>query len=173
VATTEKNNNKLHPNFLTGFVDGEGCFSVSIYKNNKLKTGWTVSPEFSIHLHGRDTKLLHLIQSYFGAGTIRSTKSDGSILFSVKSLKHITNIIIPHFDKYPLLTQKRADFLLFKMVIELINKKEHLTTEGLYTIVGIRAAMNLGLTKELMKSFPNIMPVNRPVVEAIKLQDSN
>jgi hypothetical protein len=118
-------------------------------------------------LHDRDIKLLSLIQSFFGAGTIRSTKSDGSILFSVKSLPDITNKIIPHFEKYPLLTQKRADFLLFKRIIELMNKKEHLTTEGLHKIVGIRAAMNKGLTDLLIKSFPSILPVQRPPMEGL------
>ena len=134
-----------------------------------VKTGWTVSPEFTIHLHGRDIKLLFLIQSQFGSGTIRRTKSDESILFSVKSLADITNKIIPHFDKYPLLTQKRADFLLFKRVIELMNKKEHLTTVGLHEIVSIRAAMNNGLTELLIKSFPSITPVQRPLVEELEI----
>ena len=119
----------LHPDLVTGFTDGEGCFRISIYKNNKLKTGW-VSPEFTIHLHGRDIKLLSLIQAQFGAGTIRRTKSDGSILFSVKSLPDIINKIIPHFDKYLLLSQKRADFLFFKQAIELMKKKSTLLLKG-------------------------------------------
>jgi hypothetical protein len=76
------------------------------------------------------------------------------------------SVIIAHFDKYPLLTQKLANegaarayvlffsfkrkmrrgekspaqnFLLFKRVIELMNRKEHLTTGGLRKIVGIKA----------------------------------
>jgi hypothetical protein len=47
--------------------------------------------------------------------------------------------------KYPLLTQKRADFELFKLVAEMVYRKEHLTMEGQHKIVSIRAAINNGL----------------------------
>lgn len=76
-----------------------------------------------------------------------------------------------HFIKYPLLTQKRVDFLLFKSVVELINRKEHLTTEGLHKIVSIRASINNGLSEELTRAFPNIIPVDLPTVEATENPD--
>lgn len=72
-------------------------------------------------------------------------------------------MIIPHFLKYPLLTQKGQDFVLFKLAVELINQKQHLTIEGLRKIVSIRASMNNGLTETLLEGFPNITPVERPV----------
>jgi len=49
-------------------------------------------------------------------------------------------------EKYPLLTQKAADFLLFKKAVELVNNKAHLTVEGVKEIVNIKASMNLGLS---------------------------
>jgi hypothetical protein len=146
---------------------------IRIGKNSKLQAGWVVSPEFAIHLHGKDIKLLSLIQSHFGSGTIRITKSDGSILFSVRSLADITNKIIPHFDKYPLITQKRADFLLLKSVVELINRKEHLTEDGLRKIIGIKASINRGLSEKLKIDFPNVTPISRPLVEDQKIKDPN
>jgi hypothetical protein len=94
----------------------------------------------------------------------------------VKSLKDLNNIIIPHFvfkDKYPLLTQKRADFQLFKMAIELINNKKHLTKEGLNQILSIKASINKGLSPVLMESFPDIIPVERPYVEGPENIDPN
>jgi hypothetical protein len=48
--------------------------------------------------------------------------------------------------------------------VDLINKKEHLTTEGLLKIISIRASMNRGLTEVLNKAFPEITPVARPLV---------
>lgn len=51
-----KNTFYLNPNYITGFVDGEGCFSISIFKDNR--TGWAVKPIFSISLHNKDVKLL-------------------------------------------------------------------------------------------------------------------
>lgn len=35
----------INPLWLTGFIDGEGSFHISIYKN-KNKVGWAVKPEF-------------------------------------------------------------------------------------------------------------------------------
>jgi hypothetical protein len=67
----------------------------------------------------------------------------------------LTNVIIPPFDKNPLISQKRADFLLFKSVVELMSRKEHQTLEGIIKIVSIRSSLNLGLTPTLNEAFPN------------------
>lgn len=74
-------------------------------------------------------------------------------------------IIISHFERFGLITQKRADFELFKKVFFLIQNKEHLTMEGLEKIVAIRAVLNLGLTDKLKAAFPHIVPVRRPSVQ--------
>ena len=50
---------------------------------------------------------------------------------SINDLK----VILNHFDKYLLITQKLADYELFKQAILLIQNKEHLTDEGLRKIV--------------------------------------
>jgi hypothetical protein len=129
-----------------------------------LRQGWQVQSVFQIHLHINDLALLKLIQSFFGVGKIRISKKGDSAIFVVESLADIKKAIIPHFDKYPLLTKKKADFLLFKLAIKLISLKEHLTIEGLQKIVNIRASMNLGLSEELTKAFPNTNPIDRPNV---------
>jgi hypothetical protein len=79
-------------------------------------------------------------------------------------IKDLTNVIIPFFDNYPLISQKRADFLLFKMIIELMNEGAHLTTEGLTKIVSLKASMNNGLSDKLKTQFTNIIPVDRSAV---------
>ena len=92
------------------------------------------------------------------------TKHGGtSLQYTVKSLKDL-NIIIDHFDKYPLISQKWADYELFKLAVSLIKNKEHLTREGLNKILSIKASMNLGLSEELKLSFPNIVPKPRPLL---------
>ena len=70
-----------------------------------------MSPEFRIDLHSRDLFLIRKIQSFFGVGTINQYESKNSVVYSVQSLRDIINVIIPHFDKYPLITQKKADYL--------------------------------------------------------------
>lgn len=159
----------LDGNFVTGFADAESSFIILISQDKNYKLGWTVKPRFAINLHSIDLPLLELIKSYFGnVGNI--SKSKHSAQFRVASLKDLTNIIIPHFDKYPLLTQKKADFLLFKKAINIINGKEHLTKEGLEKLVALKGSLNLGLTTELIEAFPNITLVERPVVSNAFIQ---
>jgi len=131
-----------------------------------LDTKWSIEPSFTITLHKRDLLLLNLIQATFGVGRVLEKNKDVS--YTVWSIKDITNVIIPHFDKYPLLTQKRVDFLLFKSIVELINRKEHLTEEGLIKIVNIKASLNNGLSDKLKTIFPNAVPVPRvPITEPL------
>jgi hypothetical protein len=122
-------------------------------------------------LHQKDRALLESIQNNFnGVGYINKERKD-TIQYRVASVKDLS-IIMDHFDKYPLYTQKQADFILFKTIVELINNKEHLTTEGLDKIVNLRASMNKGLSASLKTAFPNTLPVLRPVVYP-QIQDPN
>lgn len=105
------------------------------------------------------------IHSYFKVGNIKNDTKNNAIVYYVNSFQDLTNVIIPHFEKYPLITKKYADFLLFKQVIDFINKGEHLTIEGLNKIISIKASMNNGLSSKLKESFPGIIPVVRPLVE--------
>lgn len=151
--------------FVTGFTDAEGSFIVKLSKA-KNKRGWSVQLQFTIGLHTKDTVLLQLIRLFLGdAGTVRKDRLRDVYYFSVTSLKHILTKIIPHFDAYPLITQKQAHFLLFKQVAYKINKGEHLTKTGLNEIINLRASINRGLTPGLKKCFPLSTPVIRPSVE--------
>jgi len=94
-------------------------------------------------------------------------------MYSVQSLKDLTNVIIPHFMEYSLLTKKRADFELFKQVLDIMVRKEHLTIEGLQKVLPIKASINLGLPEVLSKVFPNIVPEPRPNVESPSSIDPN
>lgn len=159
------------PWWTTGFVDAEGCFRISIRKNKKLKTDWSVSLIFQIGLHDRDQTVLELIKSSLGVGKIYKHSKD-MIQLRVESVNDLL-VIINHFNKYPLITQKRADFELFKQAYELIQNKEHLTVEGLNKLVAIKAPLNWGLPDNLIGAFPNIKLVPRPLVLNQSIPDSN
>ena len=79
-------------------------------------------------------------------------------------LKEIIELI-KFFDKYPLITRKKGDYLLFKQIISIIQLKEHLTTKGLQRIINLKATLNFGLSKELQLMFPETIPVARPLRE--------
>ena len=83
----------------------------------------------------------------------------------VVNIKEIIDIVIPHFDKFSLQTKKKADFELFKKIVELVHRKEHLTLNGLQKIVNLKASLNFGLSEYLKAIFPNTVPVSRPLVK--------
>ena len=147
--------------FVTGFVDAEGCFCISVRKKS---SSWYCEPKFEISLHKNDLEVLQRIQAHFeGKGSIIKHGKE-SFLYVITSTKEIFDVVIPHFDKYPLKTQKLADYLLFREAVELIRNKKHLTDEGLRKIVGLKASLNLGLSDELKTAFPDTMVVSRPLV---------
>ena len=111
---------------------------------------------FSIELHDKDTALLKNIQATLGVGKIYSPRTYTK-QYKVTSVKDL-QVVINHLDDYPLITKKRSDYELFKLAINLIENKEHLTPEGLEKLVSIRASMNLGLTSDLKFAYPNITP---------------
>jgi len=86
------------------------------------------------------------------------------VVYSVQSIKDILNVIIPHFDNYPLITQKKADYLLFREAINLLTLKVQSDLNGIYQILEKKAAMNNGLSDILKNSFPNIIPAVRPLI---------
>nr|YP_010608724.1 hypothetical protein PNX16_mgp047 [Drechslerella dactyloides]WAN89804.1 hypothetical protein [Drechslerella dactyloides] len=174
VAIDSKVDNPLlNPYFLTGFVDGESCFQVQINSSKTTKTGLTVQAKFLIGINKKDLVILELIKSYFkGIGNIWKQGND-SVLYNVTSLHDLTNVIIPHFDKYTLITQKKGDFILFKEIVDLINRKEHLTLEGIQKILAIKASMNWGLSDQLAKKFPKVNPISRPLIVGQSIKDPN
>lgn len=89
----------------------------------------------------------------------------------MNSYKDLINVIVPFFEKNTLLTQKKADFLLFTKIVDLMGRKEHLTKKGLEQIVNFRASMNNGLTKNLKVVFPDANPSPRPKIQLPKSFD--
>jgi len=171
--STFNTESKLNPWFISGLIDGEGCFTVQISRNKTINSGFKVEAIFRIELHSRDLALLLELQRYFGFGSIIKYKTRTLVKYSVSSIKELNCGIIPHFTKYPLLTQKAADFILFKQIVELMNSKAHLTIEGLNQIINIKASMNLGLPEDLKGYFINLTPVARPLINITKIPDSN
>ena len=98
------------------------------------------------------------IQSYFKVGKIVTRTRDNQVIYAVKSVKELNEVIIPHFTKYPLLTQKRVDFVLFKEAIELLVNKKHLTEERLKELFSVRASLGKGLSDKLVNIYPYILP---------------
>jgi hypothetical protein len=125
---------------------------------------------FSIGLHSKDLLLLENISTFLGVGIIYKRKD--SVYLRVESKEGI-NKLISILDNNLLISQKRADFDLFKMAVEIINRRGHVTIEGLRKIVAIRASMNWGLSEAIQKAFPDVNPLERPYVKLPSVIDPN
>ena len=138
--------------YISGYVDGEGCFTISFSRRLKMKTGWEVKPSFSVSQNENRAQVLKLMQRYFGCGSIRRDYSDKTLKFETRNLQNLLRKIIPHFQKFPLLSEKRRDFLFFARVCKLVAKKKHLTASGLKQITKFAFQMNPGSKRKYTKA---------------------
>jgi hypothetical protein len=133
----------LSPDWVVGFVDGEGCFYVGVNRQPSMKVGWQVLPEFRVVQHERDVTLLEQLREFFGCGQITVNHGDRMEL-RIRRLKELSERVVPFFEEHPLRTVKRATFDRFAEVIRLMQRGEHLTTEGLARIRELAGRMNRG-----------------------------
>lgn len=163
---------KLNPWFVTGFVDGDGSFLINVRPKSGRSLSYSVELGFRINLHSTDRALLASIQEYFGVGRL-TAESEEYAQYFVGSLKDLS-VIINHFDKYPLISQKWSYYKLFKLAFEMVQSKEHLTQEGLNKIVSIKSSLNQGLPEKLKSDFSDIIVWPRPELEKkISIPDPN
>src|SRR3990167_11112629 len=116
---------QLNQWFVTGLVEGEGCFSISFTLREKLKFGIETRPSFSISLNQRDLSLIKNLHSFFKCGAVRFSKSDRTYKFEVRALDDLMNKIIPHFEKYQLQGDKQKNFLKFKEICHKMRANLH------------------------------------------------
>jgi len=164
----QSKNSSIDPLFITGLFDAESSFVITILKNSRYKTGWNVQARVQIKMHEKDRALIQSIQDFFGGiGYVSKVNNTSTVEFRISSLKDLVDVILPHFDNYPLITKKRSDYLLFKQIVLLMLNKEHNNLTGIQKIVNIRASLNLGLPNALKEAFPNTIPV-KPLESSIK-----
>lgn len=134
---------KLDAQWVTGFVDGEGCFFVGINEHSDMKTGVQVLPEFTVVQHERDVQLLFALKEFFGCGVVRSNHGDRKA-FRVRGKEHLLQRIVPFFMEHPLKSKKRVDFEKFRTILLKMEAGEHLTKAGVDEIRRIASQMNRG-----------------------------
>jgi len=130
------------PEYITGYVDGEGCFTVTFNEKPKALLGWEFRPSFSVSQNEDRRQVLDLIKEYFGCGFIRRDWSDRTVKFEVRDHNDLMTKIIPHFERFPLISAKRNDFILFRTIGEIVNSRKHLEKDGFIEIVNLSYQMN-------------------------------
>jgi hypothetical protein len=128
--------------YLSGYVDGEGCFTVSISPRATLAVGWEVRPSFSVSQNGDRAEVLYALQAHFGCGSIRPDRSDKTVKWETRRLDDLVGRVIPHFIGYPLLSGKRHDFERFAAICSMMVEEAHRRVDGLRRIVALAAEMN-------------------------------
>nr|AIT94635.1 putative LAGLIDADG homing endonuclease [Chlorosarcina brevispinosa]AIT94647.1 putative LAGLIDADG homing endonuclease [Chlorosarcina brevispinosa] len=131
----------LEPQWIVGFVDGEGCFFVGFNKQSTMKIKIQVLPEFTVVQHQRDIAVLQNLKTYFQCGVVQRNHSD-RYAYRVRGHENLLKKIIPFFEKHKLKTKKRVDFEKFRDIVLLMEKKADLQFEGLEKITKIANTMN-------------------------------
>ena len=130
----------LDPNWVVGFVDGEGCFHVSLNKHDEMTTGFQVLPEFVVVQHERDVQLLHSMKRFFRGGVVRRNHGDRFCL-RIRKFDLLVECC-EFFVQYPLRSKKAVDFAMFRRVIQAMVDRKHLSIGGLVDIVDVVSRMN-------------------------------
>jgi hypothetical protein len=144
----------LESQWITGFVDGEGCFSIEITPNKTLKTGYQVLPSFVVSQSKRSYHVLYGLKNFFQTGVVRkesNRKGETGRQYRVRNFNDLRQIIIPFFEKHSLKTSKKIDFVKFRYVCFLMARKEHLTHEGILKIYKIVCTMNTSKKRNFRK----------------------
>ena len=135
---------ELEPSWVVGFVDGEGCFSVSIHQNPYVRRtrGWQIQAVFHVYQHEDHRAVLEELVAFFGCGRVRSKGPNSSVLtFAVSALPDLEQRILPFFEQHPLVIKQR-DFERFASIVRSVRRKEHLQPDGFERIVRLAYAMN-------------------------------
>ena len=110
----------LTPDYVAGFIDGEGCLSVSIHPHPTIRYGrrWLIAPCFQAYQHRDNVEILELLRRFFGCGRILPKGPNSSVMtYSVYRRDDLEAVIIPFFDRYPLLSRRNEDFLKFREIV--------------------------------------------------------
>jgi len=128
--------------YISGFVDGEGSFSVSLRQREDHSLGWQVS--LTLNVAQRDKTVLALMKHHIGCGRLQE-RADGVHYYIVENPTALEERIIPFFKKFPFLSSnKKKNFSIFSQIADLVFKKKHLTRDGLMKIIELRETLNEG-----------------------------
>ena len=134
----------LSNGWFRGFVDAEGCFSISLVNNQCI-------PRFS--LGESDAPLIRECQKWLGCGACRSGK-DGLEMLEISAVEDLENRLFPLLETRGsavlLRTMKRIAFQKFRKIVRLMVEKRHLTAQGMEKIKKLQ--QNLQKFTPLVKS---------------------
>jgi hypothetical protein len=126
----QEGQNQLDPNYVVGFVDGEGCFSVTCSKRSDIRAGYEIKAAFEMEVVIDDYPVMKRIYRALGKpGQLytfsfkRHPKWKPHCKIKVSNMKDLVEKIIPFFKAHPLQSKKKKSFEKFCKIVELIKQK--------------------------------------------------
>jgi len=158
---------KLNPHYVSGFIDGEGSFSISIGKHKTLKRGFEVRPEFEIELRKDDQEILERILITIGAGRLYDCSYERygwypHVKFKITSIWTMKEYLFPFLDAYPLQAKKAKSYVIFKEIVLMVCDKKHLSDAGFERIVELRKELR-ALGKKAKTYYGNVSEFDKKV----------
>jgi len=130
--------------YISGYVDGEGSFSVVVNRNPSCRSGYQLVPEFHVSQNGDRAEVLELIRRRFGSvGYIkRNGRRDRALVYVVRRRDHLLREVIPFFESSPLLSSKQTDFEKFAAIVRAMANSHHRSSEGFRELLEVAVSMN-------------------------------
>ena len=129
--------------YLSGFVDGEGSFNVSLRRRNDHTLGWQIVLTFNVSQ--KDKTVLEILKKHLGCGRLQKRKLDGVWYFVVSNPQALSERVIPFFNQFGFLsTTKKRNFSIFKQIVEMVITNQHCSAEGTRKIIELRETLNEG-----------------------------
>ena len=147
--------------WIVGFVDGEGCFSVTIQRCRVVKLGWQVFPEFVVTQGAKSLSVLHSLREFFECGRVfinnrTDNHKEPIYRYCVRAVRDLRKKIIPFFSENPLRTSKRNAFEVFVEVVRRMESGKHLTEQGLREIAVLAGQINKQKKPKFLESSETI-----------------
>ena len=133
--------------YLAGFVDGEGTFHVAVCRNEGLRAGVQLVPEFHVSQAPERRQVLDLLEQRLGCGRIRENhrgSRDTTLVFVVRRRQDLLRQVIPFFEANPLLSSKQQEFVTFASIVRAMDAGEHLSRSGFEALKALALTMNGG-----------------------------
>ena len=132
---------KINNDYFAGFVDGEGCFYVGFSKRIDLPIPWQIITEFHVSQNPGSRAVLEAFKKRLRCGYLKPNHAksirDRTWILIVKNRKDLLSRVVPFFEQHNLHSAKQHDFVIFKEVLRIIEKKQHLSRDGFLKIVNL------------------------------------
>ena len=152
-----KNINPKDGYYIAGFTDGEGSFNVSLKKRNDYTGEWKITASFNISQ--KDRVILAWIKKILRCGTLRE-RQDGVVYYEVTNVSSLIEKIIPFFIKFNFISsKKKTNFSIFKKIVEIMSKGEHLKKEGFEKIILLRETLNEGKGRKRKYNLSDVIKI--------------